>query len=236
MAHARVILELLYFLSGIVLTGVAIVGMRQVRIAAAQVKLASEQLNLSRELASANAKREAAKLAAEQCRYFAEKCVPAFEHFIGKYRANHLTFLEARLKPTEPQFVIQGGEFQSINCNVPLIQREFLVVQSELLAVLNGLEYFAIAFAAGVADEDIGYRETALGFCEAVVFTMAAIYHLRTQNRGRYDSAVRLFEIWTRRTIARSVAPFMSSMQALIAQANSDKIKIIGLPENPPKS
>jgi hypothetical protein len=221
MADARVILELLYFLSGIVLTGVAIVGLRQVRIAAAQ-------LNLSREIASANARREAAKLAAEQCRYFAEKCVPTFEHFLARYRANHLTFLEARLRPNEPQFVIQGGEFQTVNCDIPAIQREFPVVESELLAVLNGLEYFAIAFAAGVADEDIGYRETALGFCEALVFTMAAIYHLRTQNRGRYDSAVRLFEIWTRRTTARAVAPFMSSMQALITQANSDKIRIIG--------
>ena len=57
---------------------------------------------------------------------------------------------------------------------------------------------------------------------------MAAVYHLRSKNRGRFDSAIKLFEIWKRRTTARAVAPFMTSMQALIKQAESDKIKIIG--------
>ena len=30
-------------------------------------------------------------------------------------------------------------------------------------------------------------------------------YHLRSQNRGRYDSAIKLFEVWNRRTTARAV-------------------------------
>lgn len=226
---ARAVLELLYFASGIAIAIIAFIALRQVKAAAAQVKIASEQLNLTREIASTDAKREAAKLALEQCGYFAEKYVPAFIAFVDKYRVQNLTFLEFRQRPNELQFIIQGGEFKNANCcDTALYQRESALVQMELLAALNGLEFFAIPFAAGVADEDIGYRETALAFCEGLSFLMAALYHLRSQNRGRYDSAIRLFEVWNRRTTARAVAPFMSSMQALIDQANNDKIKIIG--------
>jgi hypothetical protein len=225
---ARTILELLYFASGFAIAIIAFIGLRQVRAAAAQVKIASEQLNLTREIASSNAKRDAAKLALEQCGYFADRYVPLFKVCVDKYRAQNLTFLEARLRPNEPQFVIQGGEFKSANCDTALITREYPRIEMELLAALNGLEYFAIPFAAGVADEDIGYRETAYAFCEGLAFTMVGLYHLRSQNRGRYDCAIKLFEVWNRRTTARAVAPFMSSMQALIDQAKSDKIKIIG--------
>ncbi len=147
---------------------------------------------------------------------------------VDKYGEQKLTFLQMRLKRNEPQFVIKDGEFVSANCDTGLIQREFPQIQVEVLQYLNGLEYFAILFAAGVADEDIGYRETALAFCEGLNFVMAALYHLRTQNHGRFDSIIRLFEVWNRRTAARAVAPFMSSMQALIDQANSDKIQTIG--------
>jgi len=218
---ARAVLELLYYTSGIVIAVIAFIGLRQIRIA-------SKQLNLTREIASANARREAAQLALEQCGYFVEKYVPAFKTCVDRYRAQNLTFLEARLRPNEPQFVIQGGEFKNANCDTALISREYPRIEIEMLAALNGLEYFAIPFAAGVADEDIGYRETALAFCEGLAFTMAGLYHLRSQNRGKYDSAIKLFEVWNRRTAARAVVPFMSSMQALIDQAKSDKIKIIG--------
>jgi hypothetical protein len=226
--NVRIILELLYFASGIAIAIAAFIGLRQVRAATEQVKVASEQLSFSREIANTNAKREAAKLAAEQCRYFAEQCVPAFKALLDAYNERKLAFLQSRLNPNEPQFVIKEGEFVSVNCDAALAIKEFPQIETEMLLYVNGLEYFAMLFAAGVADEDIGYRETALAFCEGLNYSMAALYHLRSQNRGRFDSSIRLFEIWNRRTAARAVAPFMSSMQALIAQANNDKIKIIG--------
>jgi len=225
--YVRTILELLYFVAGISIAVAAFIGLQQVKAAAAQVKIASDQLNFSREIASNSAKREAAKLAAEQCKYFAEKCVPAFKVLLDKYKGQNLSFLQSRLRPNEPQFVIKEGEFVNVNCDAALAIKEFPQVEMEGLAYLNGLEYFAMLFAAGVADEDIGYRETALAFCEGVNYCMVAVYHLRSQNHGRFDSVIRLFEVWNRRTTARAVAPFMSSMQALIAQANNDKIKII---------
>lgn len=219
--YARTALELLYFASGIVIAIIAVIALRQ-------VKIASEQLKLTRDLANTNVKREAAKLAAEQCRYFAEDCVPALSAVVEKYHRQNLTFLQKRLKANEPQFGIKGGEFVSVNCDAALTAKEYPQVEMEMLKYLNGLEYFAMVFASGVADEDIGYRETALSYCEGINFCMVALYHLRSQNRGRFDSAIRLFELWNRRTTARAVAPFMSSMQALIDQASNDKIKIIG--------
>jgi hypothetical protein len=123
--------------------------------------------------------------------------------------------------------VIKAGEFTTVNVDPPLVKREIAQIEIEVLKYLNGLEYFAILFAAGVADEDIGYRETALAFCQGVDLCMAALFHLRSQNQSRYDSTMKLFEIWNRRTTARAVAPFMTSMQALIKQAESDKRKFI---------
>jgi hypothetical protein len=226
--YVRTVLELLYFGAGVTIAVVAFIGLRQVKAAAVQVKIATEQLNLTREIANTNAKREAAKLAADQCRYFAEKCVPALRILYDKYREQKLTFVSARNNPREPQFAVKDGEFVNVNCDMGLVEREYPKIEYEVLAVINGFEYFAIPFAVGVADEDIGYRETALAFCEALPFCMAAIYLFRTKNRGRFDSTIRLYEIWTRRTAARAAAPLMSSMQALIAQAGNDKIKIIG--------
>jgi hypothetical protein len=228
--HIRTILELLYFAAGVTIAVVACMGLRQVKAAAAQVKIATEQLNFSREIASVHAKREAAKLAADQCLYFADKCVPALRVAYEKYKEQKLTFIGVRTNPKEPQFVVKDGEFANVNCDVALVEREYAKFEPEILTVINGLEYFAIPFAVGVADEEIGYRETALGFCEAIPFCMAVIYLFRTKNRGRFDSTIRLYEIWSRRTAARAAAPIMSSMQALIAQAGNDKIKPIGEP------
>jgi hypothetical protein len=191
----RAILELLYFAAGISIAIAAFIGLRQVKAALAQVKIASEQLNLSRDIASTNGKREAAKLAAEQCRYFAENVVPAFKALVDKYAEQKLTFFHARSRPNDPQFAIRDGEFIDANCDTELIQREYPRVEAEVLRYLNGLEYFAILFAAGIADEDIGYRETALAFCEELNYCMAALYHLRSRNRGRFDSTIRLFEV-----------------------------------------
>ncbi|MFZ0859893.1 MAG: hypothetical protein WAN18_04370, partial [Candidatus Sulfotelmatobacter sp.] len=49
---------------------------------------------------------------------------------------------------------------------------------------LNALEAFAIPFAAGVADEDIGYRETARPFCQGALAYMPVIFQLRATNAG----------------------------------------------------
>ena len=195
----RAVLEVLYFLSGVTIAVIALKGLRQVRAAAEQARLASEQLGFAREIADTNSKREAAKLAAEQCKYFAEQCVPAYKVLQDKYREKKLSFFHAKLRPGEPHFKVKNDHFENANCDSALIEREYPQVEFETLNVLNRLEFFSILFADEIADEEIGYRETALGFCECLDFLIVGVYHLRNRNRAQYSSVLKLYERWSRR-------------------------------------
>ncbi|MGC2706571.1 MAG: hypothetical protein WA361_18790 [Candidatus Acidiferrales bacterium] len=101
----------------------------------------------------------------------------------------------------------------------------------ELVNCLNSFEAFAIPFIAGVADDDLGFQETAVGFCRQVKELMPAIFYTRRKNMARYESTVRLFDLWNKRLEASSMVPLVKSMQAVIRAANEGKIKSIGTDE-----
>lgn len=106
--------------------------------------------------------------------------------------------------------------------------REWPAVQLEMVAYLNSLEFFAIVFAAGVADEGVGYRETVAAFCQGVEMAIIGIYHLRTTTFVRYESTIKLYEIWNRRLVAARLSQAMKPMQQIIDQAGKDRIKGTG--------
>ena len=212
-AILRTVLELLYFASGIAIAVAAFFGLRQ-------IKVGLEQVRLTKQIADTNGRREAAKLAAEQSRYFAEVAVPAFAKLKSEYKRLGLTFLSI-----QPQFTIQNGEITNTNFSVQLWDEQVSKIDEVLVNYLNNMESFAILFAAGVADDDLGYQETARAFCQGVLICMPAFFHMRRINAARYESTIRLYDIWNKRLAAQALAPVMKTMEELIKSADRDKIK-----------
>jgi hypothetical protein len=80
--------------------------------------------------------------------------------------------------PGQPPFLIADGEFTAQHFDVKTVFDELHKSDRGVL-YLNCLEAFAIPFAAGLADEEIGYRETARPFCQGMNEVMPVLFVLR---------------------------------------------------------
>lgn len=204
----RSILELLYFASGIAV--------------AIGVFWGLEQLKITKQLANINAKREALKFAAERCQYFAESTVPAMTSFMAKYNGLKLTFLR------ESKWTIQNGEIISHDCDTKVLDSEIPTVETLLVNYLNTMEAFAIPFAAGVADDELGFKETAMAFCQGVKVLMPAFFQMRRKGAARYESTIKLYETWNKRLVVAALSPAMKSLEELVKSVEKEKIKPLG--------
>jgi len=205
--HVRQALELLYYISGIVIAIAAIRGLRQ--------------LTITRDISRENAKREAYKLAADECRHFAQDIVP-----LGTTLHNHIN--EKNIQSfAHPSFVVTRGEIEKHNFNLMILQKEIPIITLDLITYLNAMEAFAIFFASGVAAEEIGYRETGTSFCSAVERYMPAVWAMRQVN-VRYESTVRLYEIWHARQEAEKISKQMKALEEAAKRLPKETIKPIG--------
>jgi hypothetical protein len=211
--YLRAILELLYFLAGL---GIAI-----------GVYLGLQQLELTKELADASNKREAVKLAAQQCKYFAEDVVPAFESANLEFKKHALTFLYFYLNKQPPSYILKDAKFISNVFDIKLIQAEMPKIETSVVNFLNAAESFAIPFAAGVADDEIGFQETAAAFCNLLNTYMPALFYLCHTQGVTYASALTLFCLWNDRRTARAMAPALKTAQAWVDEVDKKRIKPI---------
>jgi hypothetical protein len=164
----RPVLEALYFISGVgIFAAAACYAARQVSIASRQLQLASEELRFTKDIAEANSNRESVKLAAQFCKSFADEIVPAFQEFAHKYKELNLTFLTPDVPQQQPWFVVRDGDFQQATYDLGKITPHWDKIAVEMVKYLYKAEAFAIPFAAGVADDQIGFQETAVAFCSA---------------------------------------------------------------------
>jgi hypothetical protein len=213
----RAILELGYFAAGIAIAVAAFLGL--------------EQLKITKEIARTNAKREALKFAAERCQYFAEYAVPALAKFDAEYKRLELKFLTNQ---PPPQWAVQNGEITNQNFDTKQLDAEVPRIMEFLVSYINTLEAFAMAFVAGVADDDLGFRATAMAFCGGVRLIMPAIFQMRRTGNGRFESTIKLFELWNIRLVANAVAPHMKALEgglkqiADLTRAAQEKIKPLG--------
>jgi hypothetical protein len=97
---------------------------------------------------------------------------------------------------------LKDGEFINVYQDATAVTREWPIIQIEMIAYLNTLEFFAIVFAVGVTDDTRLLRETLPAFCQGVEMAIIALYHLRVAHLVRYDSTIKLYEIWNRRLVA----------------------------------
>jgi hypothetical protein len=201
----RSILELVYFVSTVVLTAVAFYGLRQLR--------------LTKQIATQNAKRESIKFATERCQYYAERIVPLQSAVVTAYRQHKFTCLSNQTFRVEKGEIVQHNFDQQ---KMALCERELSAMRHEVVGFLNSMEAFAIPFVAGVADDELGFQETASAFCRGLAEFMLTIAVSR--GRGpRYESAMKLYECWSARLEAQKMKPLVESMSERIKAA--EKVK-----------
>jgi hypothetical protein len=217
-------LRALYFISGVGIFSAACYAAKQVSIALSQLKLASEELKFTKEIAEANSRRESVKFAAQLCKSYADETVPAFQTLADKYKELNLTFLTPDV---ERWFVLKDGDFQQTTYDLSRITPHWDEIRKEMVNYLNQAEAFAIPFAEGVADDKIGFQETAVAFCSGVSQCMPAVYFLRKTRSIRYTSLLTLYCIWKNRLTAEAIAPLAKQMQEFVDVAEKNKIKSI---------
>jgi hypothetical protein len=226
---SKSVLEALYFLSGIGIFIAACYAAKQVRLASDQLKIASDQLRTTKEIADANSRRESVKLAGEFCKYYADEVIPALDKTLRKYAAEKCTFIPVNQPAQQPPaFVLRDGDFLQVNYEINKVLPEWPKVADEIVSFLNKAESFAIPFAAGVADDAIGFQETAASFINGINTFMSAIYFLRMTQKVRYASVLKLWNIWHDRIVAKALTPeVMKGIQDLIDAAQKNTIKPI---------
>jgi hypothetical protein len=205
--YARNVLELLYYVSGIAVAVGVFWGLKQ--------------LTISKQIARENAKREAYKLAAEECRYYATEIVPLMATLKNSITSKKLRSFVNRA------FSVENGEITTHNFDLTLLHIELPHISSEIVAYLNAMEAFAIFFTSGVAAEEIGYRETGTAFCGGAQEFMPAIFIMRLVN-VRFESIVRLYEIWNGRQHAEKISTQMKALEKAAKRVHKETIRPIG--------
>jgi hypothetical protein len=189
----RSVLEIAYFVSGIIIAVAALYGLKQI--------------SLTKKIWERNAKRENVKLAIETCRYFAHDAVPALTAEAQDYQRQRLTF-----SAVKRQFNIANGELTCPNFDAAFVAQQTRQFDSAI-AYLNIIEGFAIPFTAGVADDEIGFRETAPSFCAGILLNLPVLMSIKLQQGVKFQSSLILFERWYRRLVAEAVASSLKQLQ-----------------------
>lgn len=204
----RPLFETMYFIAAVVLTIVAVKGL--------------EQLKIAKETAKTIAKREAFKLAADECRNFADRVIPLAT--VAQNETNNLNLPSFR----NPQFRVVGGDITNHNFSDTQLLADMPKCAHNVIQFLNALEAFSVFFASGVADESVAYRETNQVFCPFVKKYMPAIWFLRSHNLGRFESTVRLYELWTAKMDSERLEKTRDSIDLSLKNLKRDPIKPIG--------
>ncbi len=205
----RAILEVLYFVAGIAIAGAAFWGLQQIR--------------LTKQIATKNAKREDLKFAAERCQYYADTVVDLWVKLNAEHERLKLTVFTTPIR-----FEVVNGEIElSGKLNIPDVNKQTLQVGFPLLAYMNSLEAFAIPFAAGVADDDLGFQETARAFCESVQRIIVAFVISRMVG-PRYESCIRLYDCWSKRLKTDDLRKQMKDLEGKIKATPISKINPVG--------
>src|SRR6266481_2593470 len=214
------VLEVLYYISGIAVTVLVGFGLRQIRIT-------SEQLRLTKEIAELAKKRESVKFAAAQCSYFASTIVPRLGELNALCHSLKVTCFDSPRR--QPSIPLTLSEIERPQPSFDLKPVEAIWNPTGYVAAncLNSFESFAIPFAAGVADDAVGFQETSALFCDSIHRFLPMIWYIRLTQDARYPSALTLYCNWENRRQAEKAAPLVKRAQALTETIDKNKIEPI---------
>jgi hypothetical protein len=200
------ILQALYFLSCIGLFVVAIIGLKQLKIA--------------KDTAKMNAKRESLKLANSQIHHYLTKVVD-LQNILDSEIEKHNIKLYKNAK------AIIKGDTITVKLNSDKHELKKLESIAEpLVNTLNSMESFATFFTSKLADEKIAFKAVGKTYCGSVKTLMPDIaFHA---SRGHHTNILDLFLIWNNRIEQQKLREEKSSIEEKLLQIDNKPIKPLG--------
>jgi hypothetical protein len=144
-SELRTVLELASFASTPVLLIAAILGLRQ-------LYFAKSQLDTAKQIFRKQSTRDAFRAAASECRNFADNILPVIAEFDEFLQKNHITvFADAKVTRTQKglRVVLSKVDREQV--------KKLSAIDFTITKYMNGMELFALHFASGIADDNIGY-------------------------------------------------------------------------------
>jgi hypothetical protein len=206
----RDILEVIYYVSGIVLVGFGFYGLKQVKIGLNQLKVGMSQVSISIEMleiakqdVEIRSKREAAILAIQQSEMFAREVLPQF----GEIK-------KAWKKYSIPEFEFNG--IFTFNRNVKTIldfqekvnkavkwrftNKSYQLLFSEYISVCNKLESLASYFIKEIADDNVVFESIGKAYCN-IIESLYPYICLIDEKNELYVNLKGLYRVWKIRIV-----------------------------------
>jgi hypothetical protein len=199
-------LEILYFLSGIVVAVAAIVGLYQ--------------LVLTKRASQMNAKRAAFALATEQCQIYLNQVIPLINALNDK-----LDGMKIESFGTSEIHIEEDGVKFSVKIK-QLTDKQNENLTEPTLAVYNALEAFSVNFTSRVAAESVAFATVGRTFCNSVELLLPELVPL--SQSGYFKNTVRLFALWYPRLKKNELEQKKLALQRQCDEIKDVRIKAMG--------
>lgn len=227
----QMVLENLYYISGIGMLATVIIGLTQLKLLKGQLILLKKDIELKNE-------RETIQKSLEYLNWFSE-----FILRYGTYRKGFLKikekFIEEIVPKEDREFVKK--EFEQHE-NIKLESSEtftssssryssvlFCMHQAKSEHILNQLEYFAAAMMSGLANEELAYTPLSQIYCQIVEDFYCELCDSRGENPELFSNIVALYQIWKSRREKNELQGQHKLISEKLSQIPDTKIKSIGL-------
>lgn len=202
----RDILEILYFISGIVVALAALVALYQIV--------------LTKRVSQVNAKRAAFALAAEQCRYYLTQVIPLLDALDKK-----MDEMGVKSFGTTDIHIEKDGVRFSVKIKKQT-EKQIEDLARPTLDAYNALEAFSVNFTTGVAAESVAFSSVGCTFCSSIEKLLPELVPL--SESGYFQNAVRLFVLWYPRLKKRELEQKKLLLERECEKISEVRIKAIG--------
>ena len=182
-SNVRDWLEILYYVSGIVM-------MLLIGFGLWQLKLTKDQIETSKNIFKTQSRRAAVEAAVIECRNYSEKIVQdsiALDKFCNDNSIS--LFDDIIFEKTENGFTVDPKNINKDDV------KKLAGAEDIINRIINGLESYALFFLSGVADEEIAFHVNAKSFIEQSE-KMFKIYPVCNMTDDDFEPVKALYSMW----------------------------------------
>lgn len=206
--NVEIVLELLYYCSGVALALIAALGLRQ-------LSLAEENIGVITGIARTTAKRDAFKLAAEQCAHYYRDIILLLNEYDAWINGWDIK-IEAESIKVKPK--------------TPRVKERFLkeiMSQNKDLPALNALEGMSVLFTSGVASEEVAFSSIGTTFCHSVRRLLPTLVLVAAD--GYFRHVLSLYMVWQKRIERQKLDQDRENTEARLRDLEEHGIRPIGM-------
>lgn len=224
-------LEVLYFLSGIILALASGFVAFQVYIAKGSFDVAIKAFNLAKTDSNVRLRREAIVIAANRCEQYAKEILPLLGRNVDDIGTLGISNNVWKL---ENNFLDESSIKDWNAANEWLSKLRQSEISNETVRLLNILESFAIYFVKGAADEQVAYPSIGISFCEHIDGFAPYLILLRQQKipgqtSGPFQNIATLYKIWSDRISKEALQIESNKISEKMSRIPSSGIPPVGL-------